>query len=121
MPLASGRCIFHDNDYLQDRINNEEHKRAVLDRLKRKVNHAISNDEPLFCIGFQLPDFSLSDLRSVSKDFTKPVYFSGSQSCGKTDFSGVNFKERADFSHAKFQGEVSFSKANFEGEAYFSS
>jgi hypothetical protein len=41
--------------------NNEEHKRKVLDILKNIVNHAISNDDPLLCIGFQLPDFSLSD------------------------------------------------------------
>jgi hypothetical protein len=60
-PLASGFCIFHDKDYLQDKTNNEEHKRVVLDRLKRKVKHAISNNEPLLCLGFQLPDFNLSD------------------------------------------------------------
>jgi hypothetical protein len=75
-PLASGFCIFHDKDYLQDKTNNEEHKRIVLDRLKHNVNHAISNNEPLLCIGFQLPDF-LSDL-SISKEFTKSVYFNGS-------------------------------------------
>jgi hypothetical protein len=55
-PLASGFCIFHDKDYLQDKTNNEEHKRKVLNRLERKVNHAISNNEPLLCIGFQLPN-----------------------------------------------------------------
>jgi len=66
-PLASGFCIFHDKDYLQDKTNNEEHKWALLDTLNRKVNHAISNDEPLLCIGFQLPDFSLSDLSIISK------------------------------------------------------
>jgi len=61
-PLASGLYIFHDKDYLQDKTNYEKHKRKVLDSLKHKVNHAISNNEPLFCIGFQLPDFSLSAL-----------------------------------------------------------
>ena len=66
MPLPSGFCIFHDKDYLlQDKTNNEEHKRTVLNRLKRKVNHAISNNEPLFCIGFQLQDFSVSDLSTI--------------------------------------------------------
>jgi hypothetical protein len=72
-PLVSGRCIFHDKDYLQDNTYYEEHKRKVLDRLKDKVNHAISNNKPLLCIGFQLPDFSLSDL-GISKEFTKSVY-----------------------------------------------
>lgn len=71
-PLASGFCIFHDKDYLQDKINYEEHKRKVQNRLKHRVNHAISNNEPLLCMGFQLPDFSLSDLDlSIrSKEFT---------------------------------------------------
>jgi hypothetical protein len=77
-PIASGLCIFDDKDYLQDKANNEEHKWTVLDRLKRKVSHAISNNKPLICIGFQLQDFSLSEL-SISKEFSKPVYFSGSQ------------------------------------------
>ena len=88
-PLASGFCIFHDKDYLHDKTNYEEHKRKVLDRLKDKVNHAISNNKPLLCIGFNLPGFSLSDL-SISKEFTKPVYFSG----------------------AKFKGGVSLSEAS---------
>ena len=48
----------------------EVHKLQVLARLKHKVNHAISNNQPLFCIGFQLVDFSLSDL-NISKRFTK--------------------------------------------------
>jgi hypothetical protein len=82
MPLVSGLCIFHDKGYLQDRTNYEEHKRTVLDRLKRKVNYAISNNEPLLCIGFQLSDFKLSDLSS-NKEFTKPVYFSGSRFFGR--------------------------------------
>jgi hypothetical protein len=85
-PLASGFCIFHDKDYLQDKTNYEEHERKVLDRLKNKVNHAIYNNEPLFCIGFQLPDFSLSDLRNISKEFTKSVYIFLwiTALCGKT-------------------------------------
>jgi hypothetical protein len=103
--LASGFCIFHDKDYLQDKNNYEEHKRKVLDRLKHKVNHAISNNQTLRCIGFQLHDFSLSDL-SINKEFTKYVYFSGSQFFGIADFSGAKFEGRAVFSRAKFQAEV---------------
>jgi hypothetical protein len=117
-PLASGFCIFHDKDYLQDKTNNEEHKRIVLDRLKHNVNHAISNNEPLLCIGFQLPDFSLSDLGIISKEFTIPVYFNGSQFFGKADFNHLNFKKEVNFDSANFQ-EVSFNVANFQGRAFF--
>jgi len=81
-----------------------------MERLKHKVDRAISNNEPLLCIGYQLPDFSLSDL-IYNWEFTKPVYFSGSQFLGKTDFSGAKFKE-ANFYQAKFQ-EADFSGANF--------
>jgi hypothetical protein len=91
-PLASGFCIFHDKDYLQDKTNYEEHKMNVLDRLTDKVNYAISNNEPLLCIGFLLPDFRLSDL-SISKEFTKPVYFNGSQFFEKVVFTEANFQE----------------------------
>jgi uncharacterized protein YjbI with pentapeptide repeats len=109
-PLASGFCIFHDKDYLlQDKTsNNEEHKRKVLDRLKHKVNHAISNNEPLLCIGFQLPEFSLSDLGIISKEFTIPVYF-----------SRANFQQEANFSGAKFQRKANFIEVNFQQEAFF--
>ena len=47
----------------------EVHKLHVLARLKHKVNHAISNNQPLFCIGFQLADLTLSNL-NISKRFT---------------------------------------------------
>jgi uncharacterized protein YjbI with pentapeptide repeats len=130
-PLASGFCIFHDKDYLQDKTNNEEHKTKVLDRLKDKVNHAISNNERLLCIGFQLPDLNVSDLRSISKEFTMPVYFSGSQFLGKVVFEGVQFHDiasfrevqflakRTYFTGARFNGEAHFEKAQFLGEGYF--
>ena len=48
--LSSGFYIFHDKDYLQDKTDYEEYKRQVLDRLKHKLDHAISNNEPLLCI-----------------------------------------------------------------------
>jgi uncharacterized protein YjbI with pentapeptide repeats len=90
----------------------------VLDRLKQKVKHAISNNIPLLCIGFQLHDFSLSDL-SISKEYTRPVYFNSSQFFGKAAFSGATFQGKADFSGATFQGTESFSEATFQGEASF--
>jgi hypothetical protein len=107
-PLASGFCIFHGKDYFHDYTNNEEHKRKVLDRLKHKVNHAISDNEPLLCIGFKLPDFSLSDL-SITKQYTKPVYFSGSQFFGKAEFSRANFQGQAYFNNSEFYDKTYFS------------
>jgi len=72
--------------------------------LKHKVNDAISNNEPLFCIGFQLHDFNLWDL-DISKEFTKPVYFNESLFFGKADSSRALLKGGADFIEAKFQAQ----------------
>jgi hypothetical protein len=76
-------------------------KRRYWTGLKHKVNQAISNKEPLLCIGFLLPEFNLSDL-TISIEFTKPVYFPDSQFFGKANF----FK-------ANLQGEANFEEANF--------
>jgi hypothetical protein len=86
--------------------------------MKDKVNHAISNNEPLLCIGFQLPEFTLSDL-SISKDFTKPVYFSDSKFFGRAFFDGAIFEGEADFSFATFKDKTIFDAANFQAEANF--
>jgi hypothetical protein len=71
-PLASGFRIFHDKDYLQDKTNYEEHKRKVIEKLRDKIN-TISNNEPLRCIGFHLPDFSLSDI-SIRRIYSTRVF-----------------------------------------------
>ncbi|MDQ4057421.1 MAG: hypothetical protein M3156_08420, partial [Thermoproteota archaeon] len=69
----------HSNNYcLRDKTKHEERQRKIVERLKPKVSGSI----PLLCIGFQLHNFSLSDL-SIRKEFTKPVYFNGSQFFGK--------------------------------------
>jgi hypothetical protein len=110
-PLASGRCIFHDKDYLPNKTNNEEHKRKVLESLKHKVNYAISNNEPLLCIGFHLPDFSLSDL-SINKNLLALYISMAPSSLEKHFFAGDQFHGQANFLEAKFQ-EVSFYGAHF--------
>ena len=121
-PLVSEFCIFHDKGYLQDKANNKEHKQEVLDGLKRKVNHAISNHEPLFCVGFQLPDFSLSDLISdlsiISKEFSEPVYFSQANFQGEVNFHEAKFQREADFINSEFYGKTYFS-THFNAETNF--
>ena len=125
MACVSFMKDYLDKDYLQNKENEyviadyEVHKLQVLARLKHKVNHAISNNQPLFCIGFQLADFSLSDL-NISKRFTEPVYFSGSQFFGYADFKETIFQERAVFSDACFQGGAQFSRAHFQEIVFFS-
>jgi hypothetical protein len=108
-PLVSGFCIFHDKGYLQDKTNNEEQKKKVLNRLKYKLNQSRRTiEEPLLCIGFRLPDFILSDLK-ISKEFGEPVYFSYCDFFGKADFAGANFQGEADFYASSFYGKTYFS------------
>ena len=113
-PLESGLCIFHDENYLQDKTKYDERKRTVLERLEYNVNQCISDGRTILCIGFYLPDFSLSD-----KKFAKPVYFKSSQFLGQADFSRFTFLEKADFSEVVFKGETKFWEATFKGEANF--
>ena len=92
--------------------------------MKRKVNHAISYNEPLLCIAFRLPGFSLSDL-SISNEFTKPVDFSLSQFLGDADFSKTNFQGGAFFSECNFPiagyfYSSSFYNSEFHDKTYFS-
>ena len=55
--LDSGLCIFHDENYLQDKNNHREHEQKVRDRLEARVRNSIDQNEPLFCIGHHLPDY----------------------------------------------------------------
>jgi hypothetical protein len=79
---VSGFCIFHDRNYIQDKTNYEEHKKRLVERLKDKVKDAMSNNLPLFCIGYYLPDLGLSDL-GIDREYNESVYFSNCQFFGK--------------------------------------
>ena len=113
--LDSGWCIFHDENYLQDKSNNyKEHEQKVRDRLEAKVRNSIDKNEPLLCIGYHLPDFT------INGNFTKPVYFMECEFRGKADFYEATFSAEANFTSAKFQGVTDFNKAPFFDRTYFS-
>jgi hypothetical protein len=83
--LESGLCIFHDEDYLQDKKNNlKEHEQKVRDRLEAKVRNSIDQNKPLLCIGYHLPDITIKQA-----NFTKPVYFSECKFQGLADFTSA--------------------------------
>jgi len=90
----------------------------VFEGLKHKVDQAVYDNESLFYIGFQLPDFRLSDL-SISKEFTNRVYFSHSQFFRKVYFSEGNLQEKVDFYKVRYFGEANFFKVEFSNEVQF--
>ena len=57
--LDSGLCIFHDENYLQDKNNHKEHEQKVRDRLETKVRNSIDQNEALLCVGYHLPDITI--------------------------------------------------------------
>jgi hypothetical protein len=135
--LDTGFCIFHDENYLQDKNNLVERKKEVTKRLMDKVAYSIDHNKALFCIGYHLPDIKIK-----ARNFTKPVYFSHAtfqdadfsgakfsqlayidlaEFSGKAYFYSATFSEGANFNHATFSGEAYFDSAKFSQLAYFSS
>ncbi|MGC9067701.1 MAG: hypothetical protein ACP5IZ_01785, partial [Thermoprotei archaeon] len=62
--VEDGYCVFHHPNYW------EKHKKEVREKFMKKVEDAIKNKEPLFCIGYNLPEVDLS-----KKKFEAPVCF----------------------------------------------
>jgi uncharacterized protein YjbI with pentapeptide repeats len=103
------RCMFHDGSSYKSRPDD------VRNEFYKMVEDAIQNDQPLYCIGFNLPDITV-----MGKKFTKPVYFPYSTFQQQANFSFATFQQQADFSFAKFKQEAYFSYAIFQQQANFS-
>lgn len=99
--LASGLCMFHDESYLQDKDKCKE--QSIRDGLDAKIRQSIDGKEPLFCMGYHLPDII------IKENFTKPVSFIKCIFQGKADFHSAKFSEKANFGSAAFSGEADFS------------
>jgi uncharacterized protein YjbI with pentapeptide repeats len=89
------RCMFHDGSSYKSRPDD------VRNEFYKMVEDAIQNDQPLYCIGFNLPDIIVN-----GKKFVKPVYFT------HATFQRVLFKD------VTFQ-QVNFLYATFYNQAYF--
>jgi hypothetical protein len=88
------RCMFHDGSSYKSRPDD------VRNEFYKMVEDAIQNDQPLYCIGFNLPDITV-----MGKKFTKPVYFPYS-----------TFQQQAIFLDTDFIGEVEFNNTTFSNE-----
>jgi len=117
-------CIFHDPEYAD--------QEKIIEQLSEKTKKASKNNEPLFCIGYNIPKII------VRESFSKPVYFtkskfqianfakskfeiadfSGSQFIS-ANFSGAKFEE-ADFMAIKVKGKADFSGTTFSKKINFS-
>jgi uncharacterized protein YjbI with pentapeptide repeats len=100
-------CIFHDKDHYT------EHEQEAARRFEEKVSESISENKPLKCIGYYLPEIKVQGV------FRQPVYFNETRFYRNADFSNVTFSGKARFWKATFSGEAAFLRATFSGEAFF--
>ncbi len=108
--LDSGLCIFHDENYLKDLINNKVNQRNLISELSEKLTES----GPLIWIGYHLPYFSFTNFH-----FEKSVDFSEAKFAEGADFFRAKFAEGADFYKAQFAEYANFSAAQFTEEAIF--
>lgn len=107
--VKDGLCIFHHPTYWKG------HEKEVKERFYQKIESKLKDEGELLCIGYNLPEISLSE-----KSFRARVCFRKSNFHGKTSFFCVNFFGLADFSLATFSAEkVSFTGARFSGKTNF--
>jgi len=115
-------CIFHDEDYLKGHY--VEFERQATKRFEEKVNKSISENKPLQCNAYFLPDIKFAkylqnNLTTQEKTFPQLVYFNKATFCRGADFSLITFFHQADFNGATFSGEAYFTNAIFSAKANF--
>jgi uncharacterized protein YjbI with pentapeptide repeats len=102
-------CKFHNPRYAED------HPEEVVELLMNEIDEAIQKKRPLFCIGYNLPDFTMpSDIPMPA-----PVYFTDAK-LRNSNFTGVKFNKEADFWGTEFVGVVNFTGVTFTEDASFS-
>lgn len=95
--VADGYCIFHHPNYWRP------HSDEVQNLFIEKLEDAIKNNRPFFCVGYNLPDVGLS-----RREFNTPLYFVNAVFHGEASFIGT-----------KFDREVGFEDTHFYNGAYF--
>jgi len=106
--VEDGFCVFHHPEYWK------KNPLEILQELDRKVKLAVRNNETLFCLGYNLPDITLSGKIDRSM-------FVASKFHGKTVFEGTEFVltdfSRAVFDYANFR-RTKFFDANLRGARF---
>jgi hypothetical protein len=105
-------CIFHDKDHYA------EYEQEATKRFEEKVLESISQNKPLNCFGYYLPDINFAKLLK-EKTFAQPVYFDRATFYKDAFFYGTTFSEQAHFSSATFSKGADFHDAVFSGGAHF--
>ncbi len=132
-PLDSGKCKFHDKDYLYGKTGKKE--KDIADEIIKKLNTAAKNGKPLKFIGYYLPAIELKNHKitcdilfqdtffkgkvNFSKtDYSKKTYFLNCKFIYETNFSDCTFQEIS-FKESKFYNKVSFTGSNFVSKSNF--
>jgi len=108
-PLLEGsdRCIFHDPDAWRT------HAKLMRKEIKEKIKRGDLN--------FQKYHFPKIDFTEITKEFKRPVDFSGAVFHEEVNFTNITFCRSVNFTNAKFLSTARFYGAEFLGEAWFGS
>jgi uncharacterized protein YjbI with pentapeptide repeats len=82
------------------------------------INKKAEKDEPLFLIGYNIPDITFKLLEST--DIHNDIYFNKAEFRGLSAFNGITFHGIVSFVDAVFSGSSDFSNATFIDKADFS-
>jgi len=63
----------------------------------KKLEDAIKNNKPFYCVGYNLPSIDLG-----RRDFNIPLYFADVVFHGKASFTGTKFNGKVCFQNTRF-------------------
>jgi uncharacterized protein YjbI with pentapeptide repeats len=94
-----------------------EYEQEATKRFEELVKDSISQNKPLECFGYYLPDINFANLLE-GKSIAQPIYFMEAIFYKEADFTNVNFPKEASFWYATFSKGAYFG-ATFSKEADF--
>jgi len=107
----ANKCKLHHERYLKP--NTSEEIKEIFE--EEKNNSKMHPNEPLLCIGYNLPTIELAEDKKI--DFI--IYFIDTKFRNKIDFSKIVFTKPISFNGANFHDEVSFTASTFEQKVDF--
>jgi uncharacterized protein YjbI with pentapeptide repeats len=110
--------MFHDEEYIQENEN------LVRARILELITESISNNSPIFLIGYNIPSLRISRIFNVEVYFSRAIFhgeFNISSSVFQqfVDFFNTIFMKRASLYRIKFNGGCNFFSARFEDAVFF--
>jgi uncharacterized protein YjbI with pentapeptide repeats len=115
VPRDSGYCIFHDPEYLSEKLSDLENRIKILgsEFVKKMTNYKDNKTSNWLFIGHIIPGFALSNIT-----IEQNIFFDYADIRGEIKLKALKLKKKASFQSTHFSGNLSileceFSEANF--------